>query len=47
MLGDAGLDDDEAMAWMLDEHPELGASPIETLRSGSRAHVRRVAQVLF
>lgn len=46
LLGDAGFSDDEAIAWMLDEEPSLGASPITALRAGRKAEVRRVAQAL-
>lgn len=47
VLADAGLSDDEIVAWLLEEHEELGASPLAALRDGKRAHVRRVAQSLF
>ncbi len=44
LLGDAGLSDAAAVEWLLEEHDELGESPLEALRSGKRAHVRRLAQ---
>ncbi|PKQ25770.1 MAG: transcriptional regulator [Actinobacteria bacterium HGW-Actinobacteria-4] len=47
LLADAGFSDDEAMAWMLAEHEELGMSPLASLREGRRSHVRRLAQALL
>ncbi len=46
LLGDVGFDDDEAVDWLLSEEESLGTSPIEALRSGRKAEVRRVAQAL-
>lgn len=46
VLSDAGFDDDEAVDWMIEEEESLGTSPIEALRSGRKAEVRRVAQAL-
>ena len=46
LLGDLGFDDDEAVAWLLEVEPSLGTSPIEALRAGRKAEVRRVAQAL-
>jgi len=46
VLGDAGFSDDEAMDWLLDSEDSLGTSPIEALRAGRKAEVRRVAQAL-
>lgn len=46
VLADAGFDDDEAMAWLLQVEESLGASPIDALRAGRKAEVRRVAQAL-
>ncbi len=47
LLFDAGFDDDGAMAWLLASNDELGASPVDELRAGRRAGVRRAAQALF
>ena len=44
MLGDSGFNDDEAMHWLLSPEDSLGTSPIEALRAGRKAEVRRVAQ---
>jgi hypothetical protein len=46
VLHDAGFSDDEAMSWLLDEDDTLGAAPIDALRAGRKAEVRRVAQAL-
>lgn len=47
VLTDAGFSDDEIVSWLLDEHDELGESPLAALRSGKRAHVRRIAQSII
>lgn len=47
VLGDNGFSDDEAVRWMLSDEPALGTSPIEALRAGRKAEVRRVAQSLL
>lgn len=46
LLGDAGFSDDEAMDWLLEEEDMLGTSPIDALRAGRKAEVRRTAQAL-
>jgi hypothetical protein len=46
VLHDAGFSDDEAMTWMLADNEILGAAPIDALRAGRKAEVRRVAQAL-
>jgi len=47
VLHDAGFSDDEAMRWMLDDNELLGGTaPIDALRAGRKAEVRRVAQAL-
>lgn len=46
VLGDVGFADDEAMDWLLGVEPSLGAAPIDALRAGRKAEVRRVAQAL-
>lgn len=47
VLHDAGFSDDEAMNWMLSQNDLLGgAAPIDALRAGRKAEVRRVAQAL-
>jgi hypothetical protein len=46
VLGDAGFSDDEALSWLLKPEASLGLSPIDALRAGRKAEVRRVAQAL-
>jgi hypothetical protein len=46
VLTDAGFDDEEAVAWLLEHEESLDAAPIEALRSGRKSEVRRVAQAL-
>lgn len=46
LLADDGFSDDEAMEWMLSTNELLGTTPIDALRSGRKAEVRRVAQAL-
>ncbi|MGC4174148.1 Rv2175c family DNA-binding protein [Demequina sp.] len=47
LLGDAHLSDDATLEWLLTDDEELGMSPLAALRSGQRAHVRRIAQTLL
>lgn len=46
VLGDQGLTDEEILEWLFAPEDSLGATPIEALRAGRRAEVRRVAQAL-
>jgi hypothetical protein len=46
LLGDNGYTDEEAVDWLLGEDEVLGARPIDALRAGRKAEVRRVAQAL-
>ena len=46
LLADSGFSDAEALNWLLDGDDSLGSSPIDALRSGRKAEVRRVAQAL-
>lgn len=46
VLADSGYNDEEAMHWLLNPEESLGVSPIEALRAGRKAEVRRVAQAL-
>ncbi len=47
VLADAGLTDEQAMDWLLAANEELGSTPLEALRSGVKAPVRRAALALF
>jgi len=46
VLADSGFADDEAMRWLLSPEESLGVSPIDALKAGRKAEVRRVAQAL-
>lgn len=46
LLADNRYTDDEAMRWMLEVDDVLGTAPVEALRAGRKAEVRRVAQAL-
>ncbi len=46
VLQDAGFTDDEAIDWLLTSEESIGMPPIEALRPGRKAEVRRVAQTL-
>jgi len=46
LLGDSGFTDEEAMNWLLSPDESLGIPPIEALKAGRKAEVRRVAQSL-
>jgi hypothetical protein len=47
LLTDAGFKDPEIIGWLHEHEESLGMSPLEALRQGQRAQVRRVAQALF
>lgn len=46
VLGDDGFSDEEAMSWLLEPEDSLGVAPIDALRAGRKAEVRRIAQAL-
>ncbi len=46
LLGDSGIDEDGIVRWLLEPEESLGIAPIEALRAGRKAEVRRVAQAL-
>ncbi|HEY9425219.1 MAG TPA: Rv2175c family DNA-binding protein [Microterricola sp.] len=46
VLSDDGFSDDDAMKWLLSVEESLQAAPIDALRAGRKAEVRRVAQSL-
>lgn len=47
LLEDLGFSNDEAVDWLLAENEDLGERPIEALRSGHKAPVRRAVQLLL
>lgn len=46
LLGDDGFSNEEAIEWLLEPEETLGIAPIDALRAGRKAEVRRVAQAL-
>ena len=46
VLSDNGFSDDEIVQWLLEENELLDVAPIQALRAGRKAEVRRVAQAL-
>lgn len=47
LLSDLGFNDNAAMDWLLSPEESLGVSPVDALRAGRKAEVRRVAQALL
>lgn len=47
LLLDAGLDESEVIEWVFTPSEELGTTPLEAMRAGRKAPVRRAAQSLF
>lgn len=46
VLLDAGFENDEAVAWLLQHNEELGERPIAALNAGRKSAVRRATQSL-
>lgn len=46
LLLDSGFSSDEAIEWLLNVDDSIGVAPIDALRAGRKAEVRRVAQAL-
>lgn len=44
LLGDAGFTDEEAVVWLFTPDESLGGTPLDLLRAGRKAEVRRRAQ---
>ena len=47
VLADGGLSDDAICQWLTEDHEALDGSPLNALREGQRAHVRRLAQMIL
>lgn len=45
-LSDAGFGNDDAVRWLLEENPDLGAVPLDALREGRRKQVHWHIQTL-
>ncbi len=46
VLSDLHFTDEEIVSWLLENDDTLGVAPIEALRAGRKAEVRRVAMTL-
>jgi hypothetical protein len=46
LLTDAGYSDEEALVWLFTPDATLPGSPVEAMRAGRRAEIRRRAQAL-
>jgi hypothetical protein len=46
VLADAGYDDEESLRWLFTEDPTLPGTPVDALRAGRKAEIRRRAQAL-
>jgi hypothetical protein len=46
VLSDAGYDDEAAVRWLFTEDPTLPGSPVDALRAGRKAEIRRRAQAM-
>jgi hypothetical protein len=46
VLADAGFEDDEILSWLFTPDPTLPGSPVDAMRAGRRAEIRRRAQAL-
>lgn len=44
-LLDQGFEPDEVLEWLITENDQLGARPVDELRAGKKAVVRRAAQL--
>lgn len=47
LLRDCGFRGDDVVDWLVETEESLGTSPIDALRAGRKAEVRRVAQALL
>jgi hypothetical protein len=47
LLRDCGFDGDELVDWLISPEESLGVSPVDALKAGRKAEVRRIAQALL
>lgn len=47
LLRDVGFDGDELVDWLITEEESLKVSPVDALKAGRKAEVRRIAQALL
>ena len=46
VLSDAGYDDEQSVRWLFTADPSLPGTPVDALRAGRKAEIRRRAQAL-
>nr|WP_280795030.1 Rv2175c family DNA-binding protein [Aurantimicrobium minutum] len=47
LLKDVGFEGNELVGWLIAEEESLKASPVDALKAGRKAEVRRIAQALL
>lgn len=47
LLRDVGFDGDELVQWLITDEESLRVSPVDALKAGRKAEVRRIAQALL
>ncbi|MEY4532996.1 MAG: hypothetical protein RI926_765 [Actinomycetota bacterium] len=47
LLRDVGFDGDELVHWLITDEESLKVSPVDALKAGRKAEVRRIAQALL
>lgn len=47
VLGDVGMSDEEAIAWLFTDDESLPGRPVDALRAGHKTEIRRRAQALL
>lgn len=47
LLRDVGFDGNELVDWLISDEESLKTSPVEALKAGRKAEVRRIAQALL
>lgn len=47
LLRDVGFESDELVQWLISDEESLKASPVDALKAGRKAEVRRIAQALL
>lgn len=47
LLRDVGFESDELVQWLISDEESLKTSPVDALKAGRKAEVRRIAQALL
>jgi hypothetical protein len=47
LLRDVGFESDELVQWLISDEESLKATPVDALKAGRKAEVRRIAQALL